>query len=146
MASIKKYNNQTGQWEIIELSVVDNIAEAPSDDKMYGRKNGLWAQCQPANVIVSHGAYESYVTLAPNVLHIFPSGESLSINFDTDSEVPDIVNEYMIQFSTASVDFTLSLPETVVWLNDEVPVINANKTYQLSIINNLAVIGEFANV
>lgn len=142
MASIKKYNNQTGQWEIIELSVVDNIAEAPSDDKMYGRKNGLWAQCQPANVIVSHGNYEDYVTLAPNVLHVFPAVGNLNISFPTDIN-SSIVNEYMVRFMTSADGCTLTLPDAVTWLGGEAPTISGGKIYELSIVENLAVIGEF---
>ena len=47
--------------------------------------------------------------------------------------------EGMFQFTCGSAAVTLSMPSTVKWVNE--PVIEANKTYQVSILNNIAVIG-----
>ena len=54
-----------------------------------------------------------------------------------------IVNEYMIQFTSGATATTLTLPNTIKWM--ATPNIQTNKVYQLSIINNLAIIGEFGN-
>lgn len=47
--------------------------------------------------------------------------------------------EGMFQFTCGSTAVTLSMPASVKWINE--PVIEANKTYQVSILNNIAVIG-----
>lgn len=53
-------------------------------------------------------------------------------------------HEYMFEFkSPSSSGTTLSLPSSITWLGGSAPTINAGKTYQVSIVNNLAVIGEF---
>ena len=48
------------------------------------------------------------------------------------------VNEYMVEFKSGDVATTLILPETVLF--KEQPIIESNKLYQLSIVNNVAVI------
>lgn len=51
--------------------------------------------------------------------------------------------EYMFQFSSGDNPTVLSLPENIKWIDGQQPVIKANKTYQVSILNNLAIMGEF---
>jgi hypothetical protein len=54
-----------------------------------------------------------------------------------------IVNEYFIQFTTSSNGCSLIVPSSIKWMNGEIPVLEANSTYQLSIINNLAICAVF---
>lgn len=54
-----------------------------------------------------------------------------------------ILNNYMFEFTTSSSGCTLNVPSTVKWANGEAPTIEASKTYQVSIINNLAVVSNF---
>jgi hypothetical protein len=49
----------------------------------------------------------------------------------------------MIQFSTGSTAPTITWPSGITWFGGSAPTINENKTYQISIQNNLAVCGEF---
>ena len=49
----------------------------------------------------------------------------------------------MVQFTSGATATQLVLPDTIEWMSE--PTINANATYQLSIINNLAIIGEWSN-
>ena len=88
------------------------------------------------------GSAESHLSLIPNVLHQWTDAVSqLYLSLATPSNVT--VDEFMIQFTASGSGCTLSLPDTVSWLGGAVPTITAGKTYQISIINNLAVIGEF---
>ena len=88
------------------------------------------------------GSAESPLSLIPNVLHQWMDAVSqLYLSLATPSNVT--VDEFMIQFTASGSGCTLSLPDTVSWLGGAVPTITAGKTYQISIINNLAVIGEF---
>lgn len=52
-------------------------------------------------------------------------------------------DEYMIQFSMGATVYTPTWPVAIQWLGGSEPTWNANKTYQVSIQNNLAVAGEF---
>ena len=60
-----------------------------------------------------------------------------------------VVNEYLFEFHidenawTPKESATLVLPEGVVWANGNVPPMLANKTYIISIVNNLAIYAEF---
>lgn len=84
---------------------------------------------------------ETTVEIAPNVLNLWGEVTSLDITLaDADATK---VNEYMFQFTSGETATTLVLPAEIKWLS--APSIQANKVYQVSIINNLAVIGEFGD-
>lgn len=78
---------------------------------------------------------ETTVTINPNVLNVWGEVEELEISF---AEVDATkYNEFMIQFESGSAATTLTLPATVSWLTDV--KIEANTTYQISIVNNLGI-------
>ena len=52
---------------------------------------------------------------------------------------PNIINHYMAEFISGATATTLTMPDTIIWQND--PAIEAGKTYQISIVDNLGVIG-----
>lgn len=83
----------------------------------------------------------SVVTILPNVLNVW--GEVATLNITLAEGAEGVVNEYMVQFISGATATTLTLPDSIVWMSS--PNIQANKTYQLSIINNLGIIGEFSN-
>ena len=76
-------------------------------------------------------------TISPNVFYQF--GEVTSLNLTLDDEIPDIYNEYMFQFTSGATATVLTLPETVKWIGDH--TVDINKTYQVSIVNNIGVLG-----
>lgn len=98
--------------------------------------------------IIIHTKEETTIaSLTPNVLHKWGTIDSLTISaFDTPSEVTlsykEFINEYMIEFTSGSTATTLSLPSSIVWA--ETPNIEANATYQISVINNLGIIVKFS--
>lgn len=85
---------------------------------------------------------DSVATIQPNVLNVWGEVASLDITLAEPTD-NTIVNEYMVQFTSGVTATTLILPNTIKWM--ATPNIQPNKTYQLSIINNLGVIGEFSN-
>ena len=87
------------------------------------------------------GTGEIVKTLSPNVFYQF--GEVTSLTLTLGNEISGIYNEYMFQFTCGATPATLGLPDDIKWLNGEAPTIEANKTYQVSIVNKLAVIGGF---
>ena len=82
------------------------------------------------------------VSIKPNVLNLWGEVESLEITLAQPDDT-SIVNEYMIQFTSGEVATTLILPSEIKWAST--PTIQANRVYQISIVNNLAVMGEFCN-
>ena len=80
-------------------------------------------------------------SIEPNKLYLFGAKADLTISLVQGES--DIVNEYMIQFISGSTATTLNVPSTVSWIKD--PDIQSNKIYQVSIVNNLGVIGEWDN-
>ena len=82
---------------------------------------------------------ETTVEIQPNILHVW--GEVAELNITLADGEDGTINEYMVQFTSGSTATILTLPDSIVWMT--APSIQANKTYQLSIINNLGVIGEF---
>ena len=85
---------------------------------------------------------ETTAQIQPNVLNVWGEVATLDITLATPSDT-SILNEYMVQFTSGATATQLVLPDTIEWLSE--PTINANATYQLSIINNLAIIGEWSN-
>ena len=101
-------------------------------------------------VSTSHGAiYSSYrqidnvvgdsngnasLALRMNMLHVVTNCTRLSVYIGLDEG-----NEGIFQFTCGSTPVTLVMPSTVKWINE--PTIEANKTYQVSVLNNIAVIG-----
>lgn len=80
---------------------------------------------------------ETTVELQPNKYYVF--GEVASLTLTLGEDIPQIYNEYMFQFTSGATATTLNLPETVKWVGDN--TIEQNKVYQVSIVNNIAVLG-----
>lgn len=80
--------------------------------------------------------------IEPNKFYKF--GEVTELNL-TLAEITDNtqLNEFMFEFVSASTATTLTWPNTIRWL--ETPSIEANKTYQCSIVNNIGILVGVAN-
>lgn len=76
--------------------------------------------------------------LQPNTYYKF--GKVAALILTLAAETPDVLNEYMFEF-TAGASTTLVLPSTVKWMGGEAPTLEADNLYQVSIVNNIAVIG-----
>lgn len=82
-------------------------------------------------------------TIEPNIYYkLTPKTGTLTVTFETPTN-ENIVNQYMFEFTSGSVACTLSLPSSVKWANGTAPSIEANKTYQVSVLNNLGCIVSF---
>lgn len=81
------------------------------------------------------------VELAADKFHIVGRCAGLTLTLPDGSE--DDGREYVCQFYVGLKDMTLTLPDTVAWLNGEAPTLASNSCYMLSIVNHCAVIGAF---
>lgn len=79
----------------------------------------------------------SSVSIEPNVFNLWGEISTLSITFLPGES--DELNEYMFQFSCPlNSGTTLTLPNTLLWANDDVLEPEAGYIYQVSVINDLA--------
>lgn len=90
--------------------------------------------------IVNHGTSDTTFSLTPNVFHVWGTVGTLTLSLAT-GEV-GYVQEYMFEFTSGSTATILTLPSTLKWINGVTPSdIEAGKTYQVSIMNGIGVIG-----
>ena len=87
----------------------------------------------------------SSTSISPGCLNVWGEVSSLSITLATPTDAT-IVNEYMIQFESGSTATTLSMPSSVEWAESCGSLsVEANKTYQISIVNNIGLWAAIAN-
>ena len=85
---------------------------------------------------------ESVVSIRPNVFNKW--GEMPALNITLGPEVSNALNEYMIEFVSGDTATELTLPDNIKWI-DDVLVPEPNTTYQISIVNGLAVYAGWPN-
>ena len=76
-----------------------------------------------------------YVPLAYNKFFIVTGAKSITVSTLDLNEA----EEGVLQFTCGSTPVRLSIPSYVKWINE--PEIEANRTYQVSVLNDIAVIG-----
>ena len=97
--------------------------------------NPQWVNLAEQTPIVEQT--KSNVAIAPNVLNKWGTIESLTITLATPQDSKR-VNEYMIEFISGTTPTTINLPTSVKF--PSAYTIEANKTYQISIVNNVGLI------
>lgn len=86
---------------------------------------------------VIHSADDTILSIEPNVFHLWGEMSALGLSFTEGME--GMVNEYVFQFTSGATPTSLTLPDGIQWVNGE-PNIEANKTYQVSVVNNIGLI------
>ena len=92
---------------------------------------------------VNHGTGDTTFTLTPNTFHVWDKVTSLTLNLG--SETSGVANEYLFQFTSGSTATSLTLPNSIKWVNGSAPTIAKNMIYQVSILKGLASVLEFNN-
>lgn len=92
---------------------------------------------------VNHGTSDTTFTLTPNTFHVWDEVTSLDLDFG--AETSGVANEYLFQFTSGSTATTLTLPDDIKWANDSAPVIETNKTYQVSVLKGLGSVLGWSN-
>ena len=103
-------------------------------------KNGIDGKNYSVEVVESA---TTTLEIQPNKFYKF--GEVTELNL-TLAEITDTtqLNEFMFEFVSGSTATTLTLPDTIKWL--ETPTIESNKIYQCSIVDNVGVLLGVSNV
>lgn len=84
--------------------------------------------------MVDHGASDTTFELTPNAFHVW--GEVAELDLTLGEEISGVTNEYLFQFTSGENATTLSVPSDIAWAIT--PEIEANSTYQISILNKKA--------
>lgn len=96
----------------------------------------------PAYPVVNQGTSNTSIALNPNTFYIWGNVRALTLTFG--EEIEGITNEYLFQFTAApKTSATVTLPASIKWINGEAPVFLDGETYQISILNNLAICATF---
>lgn len=90
-----------------------------------------------ADKTATENVAEDTKELQPNKYYIFGEVATLTITLAAGEE--NVLAEYMFEFTSGTTPTTLSLPEGIKWIGES--TIEASKTYQVSIVNNIAVMG-----
>lgn len=91
--------------------------------------------------LVNHGTSNTTFTLQPNTFYVWGTVTELSLTLGT--AALGVASEYVFQFTSGATATTLSLPSSIKWQEDL--TIEANKTYQVSILNGYATVLSFNN-
>lgn len=82
--------------------------------------------------------------ISPNVYTVFKNTiQTLSITLGTPVD-SSVVNDYVFEFTTSDGPIVINFPSSIKWANRIPPLFEANTTYQISIIRNLAVVTSYA--
>ena len=87
--------------------------------------------------------FEADTIIYPNKFYLLSSSTTSDGSMEylyiiLGEEIEGIVNEYLFQFTSGSEPTVFSLPNSIVWANDETPIIESGYIYQISIVNNCA--------
>jgi len=126
---VSEYNTTTHQHQ----KTTKNLKGAKGDKGEKGKDGFLKQVTQEKN--------DTTFALIPNVMHVWGKVETLTLTL-TKNPRADIVSEYAFQFSSPTNKATTLSISDVKWLNNEVPILRAGKTYQGSIVNGVIVMME----
>ena len=129
----------------IKQAIIDKGGKISGDittwaDAISAIESGASSSAYPE---VNHGTGDTTFTLTPNTFHVWDEVTSLTLNFG--SGISGVANEYLFQFTSGSTATSLTLPDDIKWANDNVPTIEANMIYQVSVLRGLASVLEFSN-
>lgn len=82
--------------------------------------------------------------ISPNVLtKLGTLASSVTLSLDISKEEREVTNIYDIIFTTPTNAPSITWPEGISWIGGSAPTIAGGKTYEVSIMNNLAIYGEY---
>ena len=99
---------------------------------------------QDKTAIVTETEGLASYAISPNVLtKLGTLASSVTLSLDTSKEENGVTNVYDIVFTTPAEAPSITWPEGISWVGGSAPAIAGGKTYEVSIMDNLATYGEF---
>ena len=95
-------------------------------------------------LIVTETVGKSSYSIVPNRLtRLGTLASNVTLSLNTASEEAGVVNVYDIIFATPTTAPSITWPEGITWVGGSAPSIAGGKTYEVSIMDNLAILGEY---
>ena len=85
---------------------------------------------------VDHGVTNTTFSLSPNTFYVWGEVDTLDLSFA--EEQAGVANEYLFQFTSSEEPTTLTLPDTIQWVNEV--KIESKKIHQVSVMDNIGII------
>ena len=99
---------------------------------------------QDKTTIVTETEGLASYAISPNVLtKLGTLASSVTLSLDTSKEEAGVSNVYDIVFTTPADAPSITWPEGISWIGGSAPTIAGEKTYEVSIMDNLAIYGEY---
>lgn len=103
----------------------------------------LVGKADKTTIVTETEGNASYV-ISPNVLtKLGTLASSVILSLDTSKEEAGVSNIYDIIFITPAAAPSITWPEGISWVGGSAPAIAGGKTYEVSIMDNLATYGEY---
>ena len=135
MATIKIKSGD--QWTQIPMIGINQMPDAPSDGKTYGRKDGAWSEVNDGILVEDGGNGSVTIEIEPNVYYQFGECDSLTITLAEGTT--GYLDEYMFEFSCPLFTATnFSNIDGISYANNKILIPKNNYKYQVSIKNNIA--------
>lgn len=103
-----------------------------SNGQLYATSNKQIINTEEDNITLTNNNYYKKIN----------TSSEITINLEPVEN--NIVTNYCIEFTTADTGTTITLPNTIKWLNGNIPVFENGFTYQISIVNNLGIFAKYA--
>ena len=95
-------------------------------------------------LIVTETEGNASYSIIPNKLtKLGTLASSVTLSLNSASEEAGVTNIYDFIFTTPTNAPSITWPEGITWIGGAAPTIAGGKTYEISIMNNLAIYGEF---
>ena len=118
-----------------EVMIVDGLASYVT--------SGIGDSVKAKTRIVNHGTVDTTYQLAPNEFHIW--GEVASLNLTLKPEANGYVSGYWFRFTSGSTPTVVTLPSSVQWYYDNGFEVEANKTYEVTIVDGYACYTDYSD-
>ena len=107
-------------------------------------ESSVLAGKQDKTTIVTETEGLASYAISPNVLtKLGTLASSVTLSLDTASEEAGVANVYEFVFTTPADAPSITWPEGISWIGGSAPAIAGGKTYEVSIMDNLATYGEY---
>ena len=116
--------------------IVDAYTKIEVDTALEGKQDKI--------TIFTETAGLSSYSINPNMLtKLGTLASNVTLSLNTASEEAGVVNIYDIIFTTPADAPSITWPEGISWVSGAAPAIAGGKTYEVSIMDNLANLGEY---
>lgn len=119
--------------EKVHQHTVSQITDMPAiPSKTSDLENNSGFVTEPE--VIEHTNAAVTINLTPNVIHHITGATAITV-----SSVEDTFKECFLQFVSGESAPTLTMPGTIKWAGSQAPTLEANMTYQISVVKLCAV-------